>query len=71
MSFPREPSTTDDTCTEPHLGLATTEHLLRELAVRMEITQNSTRGRDLGVLCREAIDNLAASVLNYRTVNPG
>ncbi len=40
---------------EPLLGLATTRELLTEVATRMEITQNSIKGRDLGVLCR-AID---------------
>ena len=52
------------------LGLATTEELLTELAVRMEVTQNSTKGRELGVLCREALDKLDHGVLAYRTVGP-
>jgi hypothetical protein len=52
----------------PLLGLATTRELLEELAVRMEITQNSTKGRDLGVLCREAMEKLDPGVLNYSTV---
>lgn len=50
------------------LGLATTRELLVELAVRMEITQNSNKGRELGVLCREAMANLDRGVLNYSTV---
>jgi hypothetical protein len=50
------------------LGLATTRELLEEVAVRMEVTQNSTKGRELGSLCREAIDNLSNGVLDYRTV---
>lgn len=54
---------------EPLLGLATTEELLRELAVRMEVTQNSIKGRHLGELCREALDKLDPGVLRYRTVN--
>lgn len=54
----------------PLLGLATTRQLLDELAVRMEVTQNSHKGRELGVLCREAIDNLDPGVLNYSTVRP-
>lgn len=52
------------------LGLATTRELLAEVASRMEITQNSINGRDLGRLARGAIDNLAPSVLDYRTVGP-
>ena len=55
---------------EPLLGLATTREMLEELAVRMEISQNSTKGRDLGRLCREALENLDRGVLNYRTVGP-
>lgn len=51
------------------LGLATTSELLTELAVRMEVTQNSTKGRELGRLCRQALDNLDGGVLAYRTVN--
>jgi hypothetical protein len=43
-----------------------TRELLEELALRMERTQNSTRGRDLGVLCREALEGLDASVLGRR-----
>lgn len=52
----------------PLLGLATTEELLIEVAVRMEVTQNSLKGRDLGRLCREAIANLGPGILGYRTV---
>lgn len=52
----------------PMLGLATTEELLTEVAVRMEATQNSLKGSDLGRLCREAIANLSAGVLGYRLV---
>lgn len=54
---------------EPLLGLATTRELLGELAVRMEVTQNSTNGRKLGFLCREAIEKLDKGVLDYRTVD--
>lgn len=52
----------------PLLGLATTRELLEEITVRMEVTQNSIKGRELGRLCREAIERLATGVLNYRTV---
>lgn len=45
---------------------ASTRELLEELAARMEATQNSTKGRELGRLCREAVDNLDAGILNYR-----
>lgn len=51
------------------LGLATTRELLEELSARMRISQNSTKGRELGRLCDEAIENLDRGVLNYRTVN--
>lgn len=54
---------------EPLLGLATTQQLLEELAVRMEVTQNSLKGRELGRLCREALANLDRGVLSYRTVD--
>lgn len=53
----------------PRLGMATTRHLLEEVATRMEITQNSTKGRELGSLCREALRNLDRGVLDYRTVD--
>lgn len=56
---------------EPLLGLATTKELLDEVATRMEITQNSIKGRELGAMCREAIANLDAGILRYRTVNSG
>jgi NAD(P)-dependent dehydrogenase (short-subunit alcohol dehydrogenase family) len=52
-----------------NIGLATTRQLLEELAVRMEHTQNSPAGRDLGRMCLDAIDNLATTVLNYRPPN--
>jgi hypothetical protein len=55
---------------EPLLGLATTRELLAELEVRMRVTQNSSKGRELGLLCAEALENLASGVLNYRTVGP-
>jgi hypothetical protein len=58
-----------DTQMNPLLGLATTKHLLEELATRMEITQNSTNGRELGSMCRQAIANLSPGVLHYRTVD--
>lgn len=54
---------------EPLLGLATTRQLLEEVATRMEITQNSTNGREIARLCRGAIENLAKSILDYRTVD--
>lgn len=54
----------------PHLGLASTRELLEELATRMEITQNSTSGRELGSMCRLAVENLAPGVLNYKTIGP-
>lgn len=53
---------------QPLLGLATTRELLAELATRMEVSQNSIKGDELGALCREAIENLDAGVLEYRTV---
>lgn len=55
---------------EPLLGMATTRELLTEVAVRMEVTQNSIKGSDLGRLCREALANLAPGILDYRTVGP-
>jgi hypothetical protein len=55
---------------EPLLGLATTRQLLTEVAMRMEITQNSTGGRDLGRLCESAIEELDKGVLDYSTVHP-
>lgn len=55
---------------EPALGLVTTRELLEEIETRMRVTQNSLKGRDLGVLCAEAVENLAKSVLDYRTVGP-
>lgn len=63
-------STTDEG-NEPLLGLATTRELLREVAARMETTQNSLKGREreLGALCREAVVMLDAKVLDYRTVD--
>jgi len=54
---------------KPLLGLATTRQLLEEVAVRMEVSQNSNRGRELGTLCRLAMDKLSGGVLDYRTVN--
>lgn len=54
---------------EALLGLATTEALLNELAVRMKVTQNSTAGRKLGCLCEEAIEKLDRGVLRYRTID--
>lgn len=55
---------------KPLLGLASTRDLLEELDTRMRITQNSTRGRELGAFCREALRNLDANVLSYRTIGP-
>lgn len=48
------------------LATASTREVLDEVANRMENTQNSTSGRELGRLCREAVDNLDAGVLDYR-----
>lgn len=55
---------------EPNLGMATTRMLLEELETRMRVTQNSTAGRELGVLCNNAIAGLAERVLNYKTYDP-
>ncbi len=52
------------------LALATTRELLGEVAVRMETTQTSEKGRELARFCREAIANLDASVLDYRAAPP-
>lgn len=49
----------------PLLGLASTEALLSEVAYRMKSTQNSIKGRDLGSLCQEAIDNLDSHILRW------
>lgn len=57
--------------TKANLGLATTRQLLRELAVRMEvtqnslITQNSLKGLELAKFCREALAQLSPATLNY------
>lgn len=48
------------------MSTLTTRELLAELGERMLNTQNSTRGRDLGVLCREALDGLDRSILERR-----
>lgn len=53
----------------PNLGLATTRELLEEVSTRMKVTQNSIAGRELGVMCDQALENLASGVLNYRTVD--
>lgn len=50
------------------LDCASTRELLEAVAARMRHTQNSTNGRDLGVLCVEALANLAPGVLDYRPV---
>lgn len=42
----------------------TTRELLAELAGRMQRTQNSTKGRELGQLCSEAMENLASGILD-------
>jgi len=55
---------------QPRLGIATTREMLTELACRMDITQNSTAGRDLGRLCTEAVENLDSGVLEYATWRP-
>ncbi len=54
---------------EPRLGCATTAELLEELAVRMEVSQNSIRGCELESLCRQALENLDGYVLRYRTID--
>lgn len=54
----------------PLLGLATTRTLLQEIAARMEITQDSAKGREVGRLCRAAVASLDTAVLDYRTVGP-
>lgn len=50
------------------VGLSTTEELLNELACRMDRRQNSDKGRELGRLCLDALDNLDGSVLLDRGV---
>lgn len=52
----------------PNLGMASTRELLEEVAFRMEKTQNSTSGEQLASMCRDAVDNLARGVLDYRRV---
>lgn len=52
-----------------NLGCATTRELLMEVATRMKLTQNSTAGRELGVLCQKAVEELAQGVLNYKTMS--
>lgn len=68
MASDREIGTPLDRQATPMLGLASTEALLAEVAYRMRATQNSIKGRDLGDLCREAIDNLDGHILRYRPV---
>lgn len=51
-----------------HLGYATTNELLAELATRLETTQNSISGRDLANMCREAQVRLGMGILNYSTM---
>lgn len=67
MDDPKVPERERD---EPLVGLATTRQLLEELEVRMRVTQNSNKGRDLGRLCEEALENLDRGVLDCRTVGP-
>jgi hypothetical protein len=55
---------------QPRMGLATTRELLTEVASRMQVTQNSTAGRELGRTCIDAIDNLDSGVLEYATWRP-
>lgn len=52
------------------LGFATTGQLMEELAVRMEITQNSTNGEELAKMCREALAKLDGGVLRYSPMRP-
>lgn len=54
---------------EPFLGLATTEQLLEEIAVRMEITPSGYGGDKIGKHCREALERLSLDVLHYRTID--
>ncbi len=56
--------------TEPLLGYATTRNLLAELAARMELSQNTTKGRELGALCEEAMEKLAPFILDHRSIDP-
>lgn len=55
---------------KPLLGLARTHELLQEISARMRISQNSVKGIALAEMCDEALDNLGAGVLEYRTVDP-
>lgn len=48
------------------LGVESTRDLLAEVALRMDRTQNSTAGRDLAALCRDALERLDKSVLGPR-----
>jgi hypothetical protein len=57
----------EDEKDEPKLGIATTQTLLSELATRMEITQDTEVGAALGLVLREALENLDQDVLDYRT----
>lgn len=57
--------------TKPQAKDLPTRELLAEIAIRMEISQNSTSGRALGRMCRDALHNLDDRVLDYRTVESG
>lgn len=52
------------------LGLATTRELIGELATRMEVTQDTQKGREFGQLCRRALAVIDPDVLNYKTFDP-
>ena len=52
----------------PHLGLATTAELMEEIAVRLEVTQNSIAGRELADQLRQALHHLGVGILNYTSV---
>lgn len=65
---PDEPMEAPIVDEEPRLGLASTRDLLTEIAVRMEIGQNSLNGRTLASLCRQALEGLDDHILNYSTV---
>ena len=62
VNVPEEPK-------EPRLGLATTEQMLEEIAIRMEVCQDSLAGRAFGTECRMALQVLADEVLAYSTCN--
>ena len=54
---------------KPLLGLATTGELIGELKARMEVTQDTKRGREFGEICGHAMVTLDPQVLAYRVVD--